>query len=47
MLADIDTVQDRLIPRRYFSEELYIVDSRYPSFAAPTDISAEEAGKLQ
>ena len=47
MLADIDTIQDLLVVWRYFSEELHIIDPRCSSFAAPADMSAEEARKLK
>ena len=47
VLADIDTVQDLLILRRYFSEEFYIIDPRCSSFAAATDITAEETRELK
>src|SRR5215472_13768741 len=47
VLADIDAIQDLLILRRHFGEELYIIDPRCSSFAAPTDISAEETRELK
>ena len=47
VLADIDTVQDFPILRRYFSEEFDIIDPRCSSFAATADISTEETRKLK
>src|SRR5205814_6834226 len=45
--ANVDAIQDLFVLRRHFGEKPYVVNARSPSFAAPAQITPEEAGELK
>src|SRR5207253_3870467 len=47
VLASVDAIQDLFVFRRHFGEKPYVVNARSPSFAAPAQITPEEAGELK